>query len=52
MTTRVTLQGRLAATTADIYYIEAEDSALYLPLPEPPPPPPPAPVKTWTVVAP
>ncbi len=52
VTTRVTLQGRLAATTADIYYIEAEDSALYLPLPEPPPPPPPAPVKTWTVVAP
>lgn len=52
VTTRVTLQGRLAATTADIYYIEAEDSALYLPPPEALAPPAPAPIKTWTVVAP
>lgn len=52
VTTRVTLHGRLAATTADIYYIESEDSPLYLPPPEAPPAPAPAPVKTWTVVAP
>ena len=45
---------RYLARTADVYYIEQEDSVLYkTKAPEmPPPPPPPTPVKTWRVVAP
>jgi hypothetical protein len=49
---------RYLARTADVYYIEQEDSGLYktkapeMPPPPPPAPPPPTPVKTWRVVAP
>lgn len=42
-------QDRYLTSTADLYYIEAQDKPLYQP---PPPPPPPPPMKTWQVVTP
>lgn len=38
------------ARTADIYYIEGADAALYQPPPAPPAPPAPTPVRSWKVV--
>ncbi len=55
ITTSLESGDRYLASTADVYYIEPDDSPLYktqLPPPPPPPPPPPTPVKTWRVVAP
>lgn len=58
ITTSLESTDRYLARTADVYYIEQEDSGLYkAKAPEPPPPPPaapppPTPVKTWRVVAP
>lgn len=49
ITTTLQTEGRLLASTADVYYIEREDATLYRPSP---PPPPPTPYKTWRVVAP
>lgn len=54
ITTSLENADRYLARTADVYYIEDADAALYLPK-EPPPPPPPVsevPVKQWRVVAP
>ena len=51
ITTALKSQDRYLAGSADMYYIERDDTALYQPA-LPPPPPPPAPVKTWKVVAP
>ncbi len=58
ITTSLESGDRYLARTADVYYVEQEDSGLYkAKAPEPPPPPPPAPppptpVKSWRVVAP
>ena len=55
ITTSLESGGRYLASTADVYYIEQDDSELYKvrpPMPPPPPPPPPTPIKTWRVVAP
>lgn len=52
VTTSLESGDRYLARTADIYYIERADAALYQPPPPAPPPPPPTPVKTWRVVAP
>lgn len=52
ITTTLQNEGRLLASTADVYYIEREDAGLYRPSPPPPPPPQPTPLKTWRVVAP
>lgn len=55
VTTSLESGGRYLASTADVYYVEQDDSDLYkarLPVPPPPPPPPPTPTKTWRVVAP
>ena len=55
ITTSLESGDRYLASTADVYYVEPDDSSLYktqLPPPPPPPPPPPTPVKTWRVVAP
>ena len=55
ITTSLESGDRYLARTADVYYIEHDDAALYnvrAPAPPPPPPPPPAPLKTWRVVAP
>lgn len=43
-------QGQYLARTADVYYIEQADIALYRPEPPASPPPAPTPVKTWKVV--
>ncbi|MGB6101308.1 MAG: hypothetical protein WBG44_10575 [Comamonas sp.] len=49
VTTTLTNEDLYLTGTADMYYIERADAALYVP----PPPPPPAPVvKTWKVVTP
>lgn len=52
ITTTLQTEGRLLASTADVYYIEREDAVLYQPSPPPPPPPPPTPYKVWRVTAP
>jgi hypothetical protein len=54
ITTSLENADRYLARTADVYYIEDADAALYLPKePAPPSPPVPAlPVKQWRVVAP
>lgn len=55
ITTSLESGGRYLASTADVYYIEQDDSDLYkarAPVPPPPLPPPPTPTKTWRVVAP
>ena len=49
ITTTLQREGRLLASTADVYYIEREDATLYRASPLPPPP---TPYKTWRVVAP
>lgn len=49
VTTVLKNQDRYLTGSADMYYIERADVALYQP---PPPEPPPAPVKTWKVVKP
>lgn len=41
---------RIVTRTSDIYYIDADDTALFMPPPPPPPPPPAAPVKQWKVM--
>jgi hypothetical protein len=41
---------RIVTRTSDVYYIDADDTALFLPPPPPPPPPPAAPVKQWRVI--
>lgn len=41
---------RIVTRTSDVYYIDADDTALFLPPPPPPPPPPAAPVKQWKVI--
>jgi hypothetical protein len=50
VTTSVEREKRFVARTSDIYYIDNDDAALYLPKPAPPPLPPPAPVKNWKVI--
>ncbi|CAN7574128.1 hypothetical protein ASF11_20330 [Acidovorax sp. Leaf76] len=55
ITTSLESADRYLARTADVYYIEQDDSGLYkakAPEPPPPMPPPPTPMKTWRVVAP
>jgi len=55
ITTSLESADRYLARTADVYYIEQDDSGLYkakAPEMPPPPPPPPTPMKTWRVVAP
>ncbi|CAN7555807.1 hypothetical protein [Acidovorax sp. Leaf78] len=55
ITTSLESADRYLARTADVYYIEQDDSVLYkakAPEPPPPMPPPPTPMKTWQVVAP
>lgn len=52
VTTSLESGDRYLARTADVYYVEPEDSLLYHAQPQPPAPPPPAPVKTLRVVAP
>ncbi|MBY0409532.1 MAG: hypothetical protein K2Q97_05240 [Burkholderiaceae bacterium] len=55
ITTSLESEGRYLASTADVYYVEQDDSALYKmkpPLAPPLPAPPPTLVKTWRVVAP
>ena len=55
ITTSLESAGRYLASTADVYYVEQDDSALYkmkAPFAPPPPAPAPTPVKTWQVVAP
>jgi len=52
VTTSLESADRYLARTADIYYIERDDTVLYQAPPPPPPPPPPTLVKTWRVVAP
>lgn len=54
VTTSLESADRYLASTADVYYLEPDDSPLYKTQspPPPPPPPPPTPVKTWRVVAP
>lgn len=52
ITTSLEGGSRYLARTADMYYIEWEDSLLYEVKAPPPPPPPPTPVKNWKVVAP
>lgn len=55
ITTSLESGDRYLASTADVYYIEQDDSELYkarLPAPPPPPPPAPTPIKTWRVVTP
>lgn len=49
VTTALKSGARYLAGSADLYYIEREDAALYQP---PAPPPAPVPVKTWQVVRP
>lgn len=49
VTTSLKTKDRYLTGTADMYYIERPDAALYQP---PPPVPPPVPVKTWKVVTP
>jgi len=49
VTTTLKTPDRYLAGSADMYYIERDDAALYQPEP---PPPAPAPVRTWKVVAP
>ncbi len=51
ITTALKSQDRYLAGSADMYYIEREDAALYRPE-SPAPVAPPAPVKTWRVVTP
>lgn len=51
ITTTLKTQDRYLAGSADMYYIERDDVALYKPEP-PPPPPPRTPIKTWRVVEP
>ncbi|MFT3812213.1 MAG: hypothetical protein QM740_02425 [Acidovorax sp.] len=50
ITTTLKTQERYLAGSADLYYIERAEAALYQP--PPPPPPPAAPMQTWKVVAP
>ena len=52
VTTELRTQERYLAGSADLYYIEAPDAALYLPPPEPPPPAPMPASKQWKVVTP
>ncbi len=55
ITTSLESGNRYLASTADVYYIEPDDSVLYKerePAPPLPPPPPPTAVKTWRVVTP
>ena len=52
ITTSLESGDRYLARTADVYYIEPEDSTLYRARAAEPPMPPPTAVKTWRVVAP
>ena len=52
ITSTLKAKDRYLAGSADLYYIERSDAALYQPEPPRAPPPPPTPVKTWQVVAP
>ena len=52
ITTHLKSRDRYLAGSADMYYIERADAALYQPELPPPAPPAPTPVKTWRVVAP
>lgn len=49
VTTALVNEGAYLTGTADMYYIERVETALYVP---PPPPPPPPVIKTWKVVTP
>ena len=49
ITTSLESGQRYLARTADVYYIEADDTPLYT---VPPPPPAPTPIKSWRVIAP
>jgi hypothetical protein len=50
VTTSLEREDTFLARTADVYYISAEDSALYVPKPPPPPPAPTVATRNWKVV--